>query len=211
MSPTRPVGAESFLPRARDLTSLRRAAAGCRGCPLWERGTQTVFGEGPPDADVVMVGEQPGDQEDRQGHPFVGPAGRVLDRGLELAEIDPARVYTTNAVKHFKWEARDKRRIHKRPSRWEVVACQPWFAAELAALTPRVLVLLGATAAQSVFGSGFRVTRERGRVREGPAGISAITTVHPSAVLRAPEAARERHMDDFVADLRKAAEALHRG
>ena len=210
MASSRGPGAAEYLPQKRDLASLRRAAARCHGCPLWERGTQTVFGEGPDDADVVMAGEQPGDQEDKQGHPFVGPAGRLLDRGLEMAGIDPDRVYTTNAVKHFKWEARGKRRIHKTPSRWEIVACQPWFAAELEAITPRVLVLLGSTAATSVFGAGFRVTRERGRRHEGPGGVATIATVHPASVLRAPDEDRDRAMKDFVSDLRAAARVLRR-
>ena len=201
-------GAEAYLPAQRDLGHLRRAAAECRGCDLWENATQTVFGEGPADADIVLVGEQPGDQEDQQGHPFVGPAGRLLDRGLESAGIDASSVYTTNVVKHFKWERRGGRRIHKTPSRWEVAACQPWFAAELAALTPKVVVLLGATAAQAVFGRDFRVTRERGRVRPGPNGVDMVATVHPSAVLRAPDERRAHEMEEFVSDLRSAAVLL---
>jgi DNA polymerase len=167
-----------------------------------------VFGEGRPGATLVLVGEQPGDQEDRQGHPFVGPAGRLLDRGLESAGIESAAVYRTNAVKHFKWEPRGKRRIHKSPSRWEVAACGPWLAAELDALSPEVLVLLGATAAQAVFGAGFRVTRERGRPQPGPGGATAVATVHPSAVLRARDGDREQEMAHFVADLRAAAALL---
>ena len=190
------------------LDGLRSAAAKCRACELWEPATQTVFGEGPETARVVFVGEQPGDQEDRQGHPFVGPAGRLLDRGLESAGIESAAVYRTNAVKHFKWEPRGKRRIHKSPSRWEVAACGPWLAAELDALTPEVLVLLGATAAQAVFGAGFRVTRERGRPLPGPAGATAVAPVHPSAVLRARDEDREQEMAYFVADLRAAAALL---
>ena len=159
-------GAEAFLPEERDLESLRRAAEGCRGCDLWEESTQVVFGEGPVDAEIVLVGEQPGDREDIEGHPFVGPAGRVLDDGLEAAGIDRGRVYLTNAVKHFKWEARGTRRLHKKPSRWEVVACGPWLTTSSPRSTPRVLVLMGATAAQSLLGTGFSVMQQRGRVPE---------------------------------------------
>jgi uracil-DNA glycosylase len=201
---TREPGAEEYVPKTTDLRRLRSAAESCRGCSLWRDATQAVFGEGAADADFVLVGEAPGDQEDRQGHPFVGPAGRVLGTGLEDAGIDPGRVYTTNAVKHFKWERRGKRRIHKTPSRWEVAACRPWLAAELDALTPRVMVLLGATAAQAVFGAGFRVTRERGNVHAGLNDIPTVATVHPSSVLRAPDADRAEAMKRFVADLRAA-------
>jgi uracil-DNA glycosylase family protein len=208
MRDEQPQGAERFLPKRRDLTALRRAAAACRGCDLWQDATQTVFGEGRAGAGMVLVGEQPGDWEDRRGHPFVGPAGRVLDRGLELAGIQPADVYTTNVVKHFKWEPRGKRRIHKTPSRWEVAACKPWLAAELDALTPKVVVLLGATAAKAAFGLDFRVTRERGRVREGLGGVATVATIHPSAVLRAADADREAQMEGFVDDLRVAAKLL---
>jgi uracil-DNA glycosylase family protein len=203
-----PQGAEQFLPEMRDLASLRRAAAGCRGCDLWHDATQTVFGEGRAAAAMVIVGEQPGDWEDRRGHPFVGPAGRVLDRGLEMAGIQPADVYTTNVVKHFKWEPRGKRRIHKTPSRWEVAACTSWLAAELDALTPKVVVLLGATAAKAVFGQGFRVTKERGDLKEGLGGIATLATFHPSAILRSADADREDRMEWFVRDLRTAATLL---
>jgi uracil-DNA glycosylase len=201
-------GAEAFLPRRRDIPALRRAAASCKGCDLWRDATQTVFGKGRSDAPMVLVGEQPGDQEDRRGDPFVGPAGRLLDRGLELAGIEPDGVYTTNVVKHFKWEPRGKRRIHKTPSRWEVAACRPWLHAELDALTPKVVVLLGATAAKAVFGPGFRVTQERGEVREGPGGVPSVATIHPSAILRAQAADREREVEGFVHDLRAAARLL---
>ena len=207
MPATRPVGAERYVPERRSLGRMREAVQACRGCELWRDATQAVFGEGPAHADLVLVGEQPGDQEDRQGHPFVGPAGRLLDRGLESAGIDSAAVYRTNAVKHFKWERRGKRRIHKSPSRWEVAACGPWLAAELDALSPEVLVLLGATAAQAIFGAGYRVTRERGRPHPGPGGATAVATVHPSAVLRARDD-REQEMAHFVADLRAAAALL---
>jgi DNA polymerase len=200
----RPEGAERYLPDRRTLARMREAAQSCHGCDLWRDATQAVFGEGPAGAELVLVGEQPGDQEDIQGHPFVGPAGRLLDRGLESAGIDSRIVYRTNAVKHFKWEPRGKRRIHKKPSRWEVAACRPWLVAELEQLTPRVLVLLGATAAQALFGPGFRVTRERGRELEGPGGAAALATVHPSAILRARDEDRRHEMELFVADLRTA-------
>jgi uracil-DNA glycosylase len=205
---TRPEGAERYLPDRRSLGRMREAVQSCHGCDLWRDATQAVFGEGPAHADLVLVGEQPGDQEDQQGHPFVGPAGRLLDRGLESAGIDAGAVYRTNAVKHFKWEARGKRRIHKTPSRWEVAACRPWLVAELEALSPRVMLLLGATAAQSFFGPGFRVTRERGRQLEGPGETTALATVHPSSILRARDDDREHEMDLFVADLRAAAALL---
>jgi uracil-DNA glycosylase len=196
------MSATEFLPERRDLESLRRAAAGCKGCALWREATQTVFGEGPADAPIMLLGEQPGDQEDRQGRPFVGPAGRLLDRALESAKISRDQVYATNSVKHFKWEARGERRIHKTPGQIEIVACQPWFAAELEALGPQILVLLGAVAAKSVFGGCFRVTRERGGVIESPAGVPALATAHPSSVLRARDADRERAMEELVRDLR---------
>jgi uracil-DNA glycosylase len=207
-APTHPgySGAAPFLPEERDLESLRRAAASCRGCDLWEESTQVVFGEGPVDAEIVLVGEQPGDREDVEGHPFVGPAGRVLDEGLEAAGIDRNRVYLTNAVKHFKWEARGTRRLHKKPARWEVVACGPWLTTELAALTPQVLVLMGATAAQSVLGSRFSVMKQRGRVPDDPGGLVTVATVHPSSILRVPPELREEQMEAFVADLQLAAE-----
>ena len=204
----RPEGAERYVPDRRSLGRMREAVQACRGCDLWRDATQAVFGEGSAHASLVLVGEQPGDQEDRQGHPFVGPAGRLLDRGLESAGIESGMVYRTNAVKHFKWEPRGKRRIHKSPSRWEVAACGPWLAAELDALSPEVLVLLGATAAQALFGPGFRVTRERGRPHPGPGRATAVATVHPSAVLRARDEDRGREMDMFVDDLRAAAALL---
>ncbi len=199
-------GAEAFLPERRDLASLRRAAEGCRGCDLWEESTQVVFGEGPADAEIVLVGEQPGDHEDTEGHPFVGPAGRVLDEGLEAAGIDRSRVYLTNAVKHFRWEARGTRRLHKTPSRWEIAACGPWLTTELAALEPRVLVLMGAVAAQSRLGTRFSVTRQRGRVPDDPAGLVTVATVHPSSILRVPPELRREQMTAFVGDLQLAAE-----
>ncbi len=201
-------GAEQFLPDDRDLEHLRRAAASCRGCDLWEQSTQVVFGEGPADAELVLVGEQPGDHEDTEGHPFVGPAGRVLDDGMEAAGIDRGRVYLTNAVKHFRWEARGTRRLHKKPSRSEAVACRPWLTAELAALTPRVLVLMGAVAAQSLLGAGFSVLKQRGVVSDGPEGLVTVATVHPSSILRVPSEQRAEQMEAFVADLKLAARLL---
>src|SRR5437588_6645211 len=172
-----------YVPEKPTLPRLREAAAGCRACPLWETGTQTVFGEGAAKAKAMFVGEQPGDQEDRQGRPFVGPAGRVLDEALELAGIDRGSTYVTNAVKHFKWEARGKRRIHAKPSWSELAACRPWLDAELAVVRPRVLVCLGATAAQSLLGRQFRVTRQRGEWIESDLAEHVTATIHPSSNL----------------------------
>ena len=178
------------------------AAGGCEGCDLYRNATQTVFGEGDGHALVMLVGEQPGDREDVEGLPFVGPAGRLLDRALEEAGIDRARVYITNAVKHFKYEPRGKRRIHKKPTADEVAACRPWLEAEIAAVRPRIMVCLGATAAQALLGAAFRVSRERGRVLERGDGRSVVATVHPSSILRAPdEESRELEYARFVADL----------
>jgi DNA polymerase len=197
------------VPDAADLTRLREAAAECLGCDLWQRATQTVFGEGPEHADLVLVGEQPGDREDREGHPFVGPAGHTLDTALERAGIDRSRVYLTNAVKHFRWKASGKRRLHERPLRSHIVACQPWLRAELDVIEPKLVVLMGAVAAQSLLGSGFSVMRERGLVRDVPAGLPRlVATVHPSSILRAPDDQRKARMDEFVADLRLAAKLL---
>jgi uracil-DNA glycosylase len=188
------------------LTSLRQEAARCRACPLWENATQTVFGEGPAKAELLFVGEVPGDVEDREGRPFVGPAGRVFDEALAEAGIDRRKVYVTNAVKHFKWEARGKRRIHQKPNAAETAACRPWLDAELEAVSPRVLVALGATAAQALLGRDFRVTKQRGVPVESDLAPNVLATVHPSSILRAPdEAAREEAYDAFVADLRAAA------
>src|SRR3954464_13607576 len=201
--------AAPYLPATFTLEHLRAAAAECRGCPLWQTGTQTVFGEGAAGARIVFVGEQPGDQEDRAGRPFVGPAGRVLDEGLELAGIDRSTTYVTNAVKHFKWEARGKRRIHANPSRSEIAACHPWLQAELAAVKPRVLVCLGATAAQSLLGKQFRVTKQRGTWVESDLAELVTATIHPSAILRQrTDEDRHREMDAFVEDLRLVAKAL---
>jgi uracil-DNA glycosylase len=193
------------VPRTRDIAALREAAAGCRGCDLWKPATQTVFGEGPEDPDLVLVGEQPGDREDVEGHPFVGPAGHVLDVALERAGLADKRIYKTNAVKHFRFKLRGKRRLHEPPLRSQVVACQPWLRAEIEILSPPLLVLLGAVAAQSLLGPGFKVSRQRGLVEDTPPGLPAIiATVHPSSVLRAPDDERKARMDEFVADLELA-------
>jgi uracil-DNA glycosylase len=193
----------------RSLEELRAEAAECRACPLWQTGTQTVFGEGAADAQVLFVGEQPGDQEDKQGRPFVGPAGRLFDEALELAGIDRGAAYVTNAVKHFKWEARGKRRIHAKPAWSEMMACRPWLESELEAVRPRVLVALGATAGQSLLGKQFRVTKERGRWLESDLAEYVTATIHPSAILRQrDDDSRRREMDAFVRDLSLVAGVL---
>jgi DNA polymerase len=197
------------VPEARNLTKLREAAAGCKACDLWKTGTQTVFGEGSASAEIVFVGEQPGDKEDLAGKPFVGPAGRVLDEGLAAAGIDRRLAYVTNAVKHFKWQARGKRRIHQKPNSSEIAACRPWFDAELESVRPKVLVALGATAAQALLGRQFRVTKERGRPVESDLAPYVVATVHPSSILRqSTDAERAAAMKDFVADLEVVAELL---
>jgi len=206
--PKRDESAANFLPDRLTLSALREAAAACRGCPLWQVGTQTVFGEGAADAEVMLVGEQPGDQEDREGKPFVGPAGRLLDDALEAAGIDRSATYVTNAVKHFKWQARGKRRIHQKPSWTEMMACRPWLEAELAVVRPRVLVLLGATAAQSLLGRQFRVTQSRGKLLDSELADAVTATVHPSSILRGPPEERERGFAALVDDLRVAAQLL---
>src|ERR1041384_3451559 len=189
--------AAPFVPKSKSIRTLSAAAHECRGCDLYKAATQVVFGAGPSKARVVFVGEQPGDQEDRQGAPFVGPAGAMLDKALEDADIPRSDVYVTNAVKHFKWEPRGKRRIHKKPRASEIKACKPWLEAELRAVKPHIVVCLGATAAQSMLGSQFKLMQNRGKVMAGPAGMDAgavgsdlriIATIHPSAVLRAPDA-----------------------
>jgi DNA polymerase len=201
--------AADFLPARRTLPALRTAAAGCRGCDLYQRATQTVFGQGPVRARVVLVGEQPGHEEDLAGQPFVGPAGRLLDRALEAASIPRGDVYVTNAVKHFKWEPRGARRIHARPRASEVAACRPWLAAELEVLEPAAVVCLGATAAQALLGPAFRVTKQRGRWLRAPLAARVLATIHPSAILRAPdEAARRREFEGLVADLAHVRDAL---
>ena len=201
--------ATALIPERPTLPTLRQAAAGCRACPLWQGTTQTVFGEGPERARVMMVGEQPGDREDREGHPFVGPAGKLLDRALDEAGIDRRDVYITNVVKHFKYKLRGKRRIHQKPAAEEIAACRPWLDAELERVRPRVLVCLGATAAQALLGRQFRVSRQRGELVESPLAPFATATVHPSSVLRAPdEEARTRERLALVEDLRTVARAL---
>jgi DNA polymerase len=193
-------------PRASGLEELREAAASCQACDLWREATQTVFGEGAERAKLMLIGEQPGDQEDIQGHPFVGPAGQLLDRALEQAGIDRGRVYVTNAVKHFRWVRRGKRRLHEKPNPQQVRACRPWLEAEVETVKPQLLVLLGATAAQSVMGPDFRVSKQRGEVLPSPLGIPAVATVHPSAILRAvDDASRHEAMESLVADLKVAA------
>ncbi|MGH9107429.1 MAG: UdgX family uracil-DNA binding protein [Acidimicrobiales bacterium] len=193
-----------------DLAELRRAAACCQGCELFRRATATVFGEGDRDAQLVLVGEQPGDREDREGAPFVGPAGHLLDQALEQAGIDRSTVYVTNAVKHFKWEPRGSRRLHKKPSRAEVRACQPWLQAEIVAVAPRLVCCLGSTAAEAVIGPGFQVTKHRGELLEVPnGGPGVVATVHPSSVLRGPPEDRQRNLAAFVSDL--SAVARHVG
>jgi len=204
------VSALELASNERTLTGLRRAVHECRGCELWRHATQAVFGEGAAHADVMLVGEQPGDHEDVEGHPFVGPAGRVLDQALAEAGIERKHVYVTNAVKHFKWKARGKRRIHDKPSVAEVAACRPWLDAELAVVAPVVLVPLGATAAQALLGRSFRVTQQRGQPLEGT-GLAeyVVATVHPSSILRAPdEEARREGRRELAADLAVVAELL---
>lgn len=197
--------AEPFLPEKLSLTALRTAIHSCKGCPLYLHATQAVFGEGPRLAQVVFVGEQPGNDEDIQGRPFVGPAGKLLDRALEGAGIDRDDVYVTNAVKHFKFEERGKRRLHKKPLADEVRACRPWLEAELKLIKPRVLVCLGATAAQAILGNKFHLTKERGKPFPHSMAVQVLATVHPSAVLRIPQQ-EERHIEfnRFVDDLKTA-------
>jgi len=198
--------AAPLIPPRPSLRKLREAAAGCKACPLWKTGTQTVFGEGSPKAEVMFVGEQPGDQEDQVGKPFVGPAGRLFDRALEAAGIDRSDAYVTNVVKHFKWQARGKRRIHQKPSRSEVAACRPWLDAELQVVKPRVLVCMGATAAQALLGRQFRVTQSRGVPVASDLAPVVIATVHPSSILRSDD--RESDFAEFVSDLETVAAHL---
>ena len=205
------MGAEEFVPEKHDLESLRHAAEGCRGCDLWENATQTVFGEGAQKSTVMFVGEQPGDREDIVGKPFVGPAGRVLDEALAEAGIERSRVYVTNAVKHFRWVRRGKRRLHEKPNTQQVRACRPWLEAEIESVRPRLLVLMGATAAQSLLGPTFRVTQHRGKVVPTPVGVPAVATVHPSSILRSPDdASRAEAMAAFVTDMRAVAKELEK-
>lgn len=213
-SPRGHEGAQHYLPAAADLAALRNAAQGCRGCDLYRDATQAVFGAGPENARAMLVGEVPGDREDRTGEPFVGPAGGLLDRALEESGIDRGVVYVTNAVKHFRFTPaeRGSRRIHKKPSRSQIVACKPWLLAELEAVGPEVVVCLGATAAQALLGFDFRVSARRGELLElpgHPGGVNtALATVHPSAVLRAREEDRRRAYAELTADLRVVAKAI---
>jgi uracil-DNA glycosylase len=203
-----PNDARPFVPERGGLKALREAAAGCRGCHLWQPATQTVFGEGRKSSRVMLVGEQPGDREDRAGRPFVGPAGRELDRGLEAAGIARADAYVTNVVKHFKFEERGRRRIHQTPKRFEIEACRPWLDEELAQVKPAALVVLGATAAKALLGASFRITRERGRLLDSELAPLVSATIHPSAILRAPDEERHAERQAFADDLRAVAKAL---
>jgi uracil-DNA glycosylase family protein len=203
--------AAEFVPESRSLRTLREAAADCRGCPLWKDATQTVFGEGPRKASLVLVGEQPGDREDVEGEPFVGPAGRELERALQAAGIERGGVYLTNAVKHFKWKARGKRRLHQTPRAGEVEACKPWLSAEIEAVRPAGIVALGATAGRALFGTKVKVTKDRGRLLESPLAPVAAITIHPSAILRQRDHdEREDARAALADDLRTVAKAVHR-
>ena len=201
-------GAAAYLPKVLTVESLAAAEQACRGCELYQRATQAVGGAGPASANMVLVGETPGDAEDRQGRPFVGPAGALLDQALESAGIDRSEVFVTNTVKHFKWEPRGKRRLHSKPSSREIAACRPWLEAELELIQPRVIVCLGATAAQALLGAAFRVTKQRGEVVHSTHG-AVVATFHPAAILRAPGgAARQQMKDALIDDLRTAARLL---
>ncbi|HEU0140287.1 MAG TPA: UdgX family uracil-DNA binding protein [Bryobacteraceae bacterium] len=206
------VTAAPLIPLDPDIGKLREAAAGCQACDLYKRGTQTVFGAGTPQAKVMLVGEQPGNDEDLKGLPFVGPAGKLLDKALASAGIDPKQTYVTNVVKHFKWEPRGKRRIHSKPNQAEISACRPWLDAEIQMVQPKVIVCLGATAAQALLGRQFRVTQNRGQFVESPLAPFMLATVHPSSILRAPdEETRRAEMERFIADLSVAASVLSVG
>jgi DNA polymerase len=210
MGPLSTRSAAPFIPGKLTLLTLQEAAVSCTGCDLYKQATQTVFGEGSAHAEIIFVGEQPGDQEDRAGHPFVGPAGRILDNALAEAGIARREVYVTNAVKHFKWEPQGKRRKHKKPSAAEMAACRPWLEAEVRVLEPRVIVCLGVTAAQSVFGKAVRLSELRGKSWSTALGPNVFVTVHPSAILRHPEATqREEEYRRFVSDLRQIRKFLH--
>jgi uracil-DNA glycosylase len=200
--------AATLIPPRPTLATLRAKARHCTACPLYERATQTVFGEGPEHAPMLLVGETPGDQEDLRGRPFVGPAGKLLDRCLEAAGIERDRTYVTNVVKHFKWTLRGKRRLHGKPNAMEIRACRPWVEAEIALVKPKVIVCLGATAAQALLGPGFRVTRQRGAFVQSPLAAYVLATVHPSALLRGDPETRDAEIARFIADLKKAASAL---
>jgi uracil-DNA glycosylase len=201
--------AAKLIPDHPTLDRVRATAKDCRACDLWRHATQTVFGEGARKARLMLIGEQPGDAEDLAGHPFVGPAGKLLDRALEDAGIDRAGIYVTNVVKHFKWEPRGKRRIHKKPNAREIAACRPWLDTEIALVKPRAIVCLGATAAQALLGRQFKVTAERGAFISSPLAPLVLATVHPSSILRAPDdETRRQELKRFTADLRKVARAL---
>jgi len=202
--------AESLVPDSPTLSSLQEAASDCKACDLWENATQTVFGEGAKRAKVIFIGEQPGNDEDLKGRPFVGPAGRILDQALDEAGIDRRQTYVTNVVKHFKWEPRGKRRIHKKPNSTEIEACRPWLEAEIATVRPEIIVCLGATAAQALLGKEFRVSRQRGQPIPSPLAELVMATVHPSSILRAPDDTRESEMEQFIDDLKVVANALNR-
>jgi len=202
-------GVPDLLPDKPTLKNIAEVAAGCKACDLYKRGTQTVFGEGPRKAAVMLVGEQPGDAEDLAGHTFVGPAGKLLDRALEQAGIDRTTVYVTNVVKHFKWEPRGKRRIHAKPNAGEISACRPWLDTEIALVRPHALICLGATAAQALLGKGFKVSQQRGEFVQSSLAPLVMATVHPSSILRArDDEARREEMARFVADLKKLARRL---
>jgi len=204
------LSAAPLIPVRPTLDRLRAAAKSCRACPLWKTGTQTVFGEGSPEAKVLFVGEQPGNDEDLAGRPFVGPAGKLLDKVLEEVGIDRDEVYVTNVVKHFKWEPVGKRRIHKKPNSREIAACRPWLDAELDVIEPTVLVCLGATASQALLGKDFRVSRQRGQLIESSLAPFVMATVHPSSILRAPNDEKRREArEQFTADMRKVAGVIH--
>jgi uracil-DNA glycosylase len=209
--PEEPNDARPFLPERRSLAALREAAATCRGCHLWRNATQIVFGEGLKRSRLMLVGEQPGDREDRAGRPFVGPASRELDRALEAAGIERREAYLTNVVKHFKFEERGGRRIHQTPKRFEVEACRPWLDEELKVVRPEALVLLGATASKALFGSSFRLTKHRGELLDSDLADIVTATIHPSAILRGPPEDRQSQREALVADLRVVAEALGKG
>ena len=202
--------ATEFFPEKKTLSAFKDAAADCKACDLWKRGTQTVFGEGARRARVLFVGEQPGNEEDLTGKPFVGPAGRLFDNALAEAGIDRSQAYVTNVVKHFKWEPRGKRRIHKKPNSQEIAACRPWLEAEVALVKPKVIVALGATAAQTLLGPKFRVTKQRGEFLESTLAPYIMATVHPSSILRAPDdETRHAEMRLFVNDLKKLAKVIN--
>ena len=210
MSKDRPTeSAADFFPSRKSLKAFRDAAADCQACDLWKHGTQTVFGEGSRRAEILFVGEQPGNEEDLTGHPFVGPAGRLFDDALDAAGIDRAQTYVTNVVKHFKWEPRGKRRIHKKPNSSEIAACRPWLEAEIRLIKPTIIVCLGATAAQSLLGAQFRVSKQRGQFIESTLAPYILATVHPSSILRAPDdETRRLQKRQFIDDLKNVARVL---